>query len=92
VFWALPTHFFVAFIVYLKRKWLQQYFSVTFVITALFTLCWFFIPQQINVAVLPLLGLLLIRSYFRGNLPVKKRVTTNTSNKLHSSRKINIEL
>ncbi|MBO9201458.1 MULTISPECIES: Lnb N-terminal periplasmic domain-containing protein [Niastella] len=92
VFWALPTHFFVAFVVYLKRKWLQQYFRVVFVLTFLFTLCWFFIPQQINVAVLPLLGIIMIRSYFRGNLPAKKRVTTNTTNIFNSSKAINIEL
>lgn len=92
VLWALPTHFFVAFVVYLKRKWLQQYFRIAFVITALFTLCWFFIPQQINAAVLPLLGLLLIRCYFRGNLPVKKRATTNSANNFHPSQKMNIEL
>jgi hypothetical protein len=92
VIWALPTHFFVAFVVYLTRKWLQQYFRIVFVLTLLFTLCWFFIPQQINIAVLPLLGILLIRSYFRGNLPVKKRVTTNATNIFHSSKTINIEL
>jgi hypothetical protein len=90
-FWALPTHFFVAPVVYLKRKWLQQYFRIVFVITALFTLCWFFIPQQINIAVLPLLGILLLRSYFRGGLPAKKRAA-NTSNILHSSKTMNIEL
>ena len=92
VIWALPTHFFAAFVVYLKRKWLQQYFRGVFALTGLFTLCWFFIPQQINVAVLPLLGILLMRSYFRGNLPVKKRATTNTTNNLHHAGAIDIEL
>ncbi|OQP51286.1 hypothetical protein A4H97_27285 [Niastella yeongjuensis] len=92
VFWALPTHFLAAFVVYLKRKWLQQYFRIVFVLTLLFTLCWFFIPQQINVAVLPLLGILLMRSYFRGNLPLKKRATTNAANIFQSSKAIDIEL
>jgi hypothetical protein len=92
VLWALPTHFFVAFVVYLKRKWLQQYFRVVFVLTALFTLCWFFIPQQINVGVLPLLGIILLRSYFRGNLPFTKRVTTNVPTNFHNAKPINIEL
>jgi hypothetical protein len=92
VLWALPTHFFVAFVVYLKRKWLQQYFRIVFALTALFTLCWFFIPQQINVGVLPLLGIILLRSYFRGNLPFTKRVTTNVPNNFHNAKTINIEL
>lgn len=92
VMWALPTHFFVAFVVYLKRKWLQTYFRVVFGITLLFTLCWFFIPQQINPAVVPLLGIILIRSYFRGNLPVKQRKPRSTTNIFVSSKTINIEL
>lgn len=66
--WALPTHFFIAFVVYLKRKWIQQYFKIVFVTTILFALCWLFIPQKINMAVLPILGIVLVRSIFRGNL------------------------
>jgi len=73
--WALPTHLPVAFVVYLKRKWLQQYFKVVFVLTLLFGLCWWLIPQQINIAVAPVLCIILIRSYFRGNLSVKKRAS-----------------
>jgi hypothetical protein len=84
--WALPTHLPVAFVVYLKRKWLQQYFSIVFVLTLLFGLCWWFIPQQINVAVVPLLGIILLRSYFRGNLYKKKPARTTTINVVHSSK------
>ena len=77
--WALPTHFFIAFVVWLKRKWLQQYFRVVFVLTLLFGISWVFIPQQINMAVLPILGIILLRSYFRGNLPVKNRNPKHTT-------------
>jgi hypothetical protein len=90
--WALPTHFFVAFVVYLKRKWLQQYFRVVFALTLLFAVSWFFIPQQINTAVLPILGIILLRSYFRGALYKKKPATNNTTHVLHTSKTINIEL
>jgi hypothetical protein len=90
--WALPTHLPVAFVVYLKRKWLQQYFRGVFVLTLLFGLCWWFIPQQINTAVVPLLAIIGMRSYFRGNLPVKKRITKHTTNIFHSSKTIDIEL
>lgn len=90
--WALPTHFLIAFVVYLKRKWIQNYFRIVFVLTLLFAISWFFIPQQINMAVLPLLGIILMRSYFRGNLPVKKRMPKQTTNIFNSSRTINIEL
>jgi hypothetical protein len=84
VAWALPTHFFVAFVVYLKRKWLQQYFRVVFVLTLLFGVSWLFIPQQVNMAVLPIVGIILIRSYFRANWPVKKRITQPATNKSYS--------
>jgi hypothetical protein len=90
--WALPTHLPVAFVVYLKRKWLQQYFKVVFVLTLLFGICWWFIPQQINTAVAPLLGIIAIRSYFRGNLSIKKWAPKQTANISHSSKAINIEL
>jgi hypothetical protein len=92
VAWALPTHFFVAFVVYLKRKWLQQYFRAVFVLTLLFIICWLFIPQQINMAVLPILAIILIRSYFRGNLNKKKSSTNNPAQLFQPSKTTNIEL
>jgi uncharacterized protein DUF4105 len=90
--WALPTHFFVAFAVYFKRKWIQQYFRVVFVLTLLFALAWLFIPQKINMAVLPLLCIVLVRSNFRGNLFKKKLKSKNTTNVFFSSNKSNVEL
>ena len=90
--WALPTHLPVAFVVYLKRKWLQQYFRIVFVLTLLFGICWWFIPQQINAAVVPLLGIIAIRSYFRGNLRAKKQPSKHMNNIFHGSKTINIEL
>jgi hypothetical protein len=90
--WALPTHFFVAFVVWLKRKWLQQYFRAVFALTLLFGISWLFIPQQINMAVLPILGIILLRSYFRGNLPVKKRNPDRATKLFHHPKTTNIEL
>ncbi|OQP62110.1 hypothetical protein A3860_29615 [Niastella vici] len=92
VIWALPTHFFIAFVVYLKRRWLQQYFRVVFALTLLFAVSWFFIPQQFNMAVLPILGIILLRSYFRGNLNKKDAAANNSTKVLHSSKSVNIEL
>ncbi|MCS3802038.1 DUF4105 domain-containing protein [Niastella sp. OAS944] len=90
--WALPTHFFIAFVVYLKRNWIQQYFRVVFVLTLLFAICWLFIPQKINMAVLPILGIVLVRSNFRGNLFKKKLKSKNTTNVVLSTNTTNIEL
>lgn len=90
--WALPTHFFIAFVVYLKRKWIEQYFKAVFVLTLLFAICWLFIPQKINMAVLPILGIVLVRSNFRGHLFKKKLKSTNTTNVFFSSNTSNVEL
>lgn len=68
IWWALPTHLPVGFVVYLKRKWIQQYFRIVFVLTLLFAVCFWMLPQQFNATVFPIAGIILMRSYFRGNL------------------------
>ena len=90
--WALPIHLPVSFVIYFKRKWLQQYFRGVFALTLLFGICWWLIPQQINVAVVPVLGIILIRSYFRGNLNKKKPdAANNTTNVFQQSKTSIIE-
>jgi len=92
VIWALPTHFFIAFVVYFKRKWLQQYFRIVFALTLLFAVSWFFLPQQFNMAVLPIMGIILMRSFFRGNLNKKNTATNNNIHALHTSKTVKVEL
>jgi hypothetical protein len=59
----------------------------------LFAICWlFFIPQKINLSVLPILGIVLLRSNFRGNLFKRKPKTKSTTNVFFSSNTINVEL
>lgn len=65
--WALPTHFFVAFVAYKKWKWVQQYFRIVFIASLLAAIAWWFVPQQLNPALLPLLGIVICRSYFRSS-------------------------
>lgn len=67
--WALPTHAIAAFFVNSKRKWVQSYFQVVFWISIVLAFTWFFIPQQINNAVGPLLLLIIIRSYYHSKKP-----------------------
>lgn len=64
VLWALPSHIVVAFLLNRKIKWIQVYFQIVFWITIVLAFTWFFIPQQINNAVAPLILLILIRSYY----------------------------
>jgi len=59
--WALPFNFPVAFFLYKKPAWLSNYFFIASVITAVFLATWFWLPQQINIALLPVVILLLDR-------------------------------
>lgn len=61
--WALPTHVVAAFFLRSKRPWVSRYFLVVFWISIVLAFTWFFIPQQINNAVGPLILLIIIRSY-----------------------------
>ena len=61
--WALPTHAFAAFFVQSRKKWVRYYFLYTGILMLLLTLSWFFLPQQMNPAFLPVVLLLLFRSF-----------------------------
>jgi hypothetical protein len=63
--WALPTHLPVAFMLVSKKEWIRKYFSIIFYLTLVLLITWFFLPQQLNTALLPIAGIILIRSYFR---------------------------
>lgn len=63
ILWALPTHIVVAFLLHRKKSWIQKYFRAVFWISIVLAFTWFFIPQQLNNAVGPLILLIVIRSY-----------------------------
>ncbi len=63
--WAWPTHFFAAFFLSGKKSWMKKYFLVTATGTILVLLSWFFLPQQLNTALIPLVILLGWRSWRR---------------------------
>ena len=62
--WALPTHLPVAFMLFGKKQWVNSYFRFLFFYTIALLLAWFFLPQQFNTALLPVVGIVLIRSFF----------------------------
>ena len=62
--WALPTHLVMAFFVGSKKAWVRGYFRVVFWITLLFGLSWLILPQEINPAIIPILLIILLRSWF----------------------------
>lgn len=60
--WAWPTHTLMAFFVNSKKKWVQHYFKFTAVGLMGVLIGWFFLPQQMNNGLLPIIILLIYRS------------------------------
>ena len=61
--WALPIHLVVTFFSW-KRPAVKMYFHFISIISTLLLVSWFFIPQQLNIAIAPILGIIILRSYF----------------------------
>jgi hypothetical protein len=70
--WAWPTHFIASFFVHSKKKWVKKYFRFNSLLMVLVLAFWFFLPQQMNKGLIPIVLLLLYRSWARSNpLPDK---------------------
>ncbi len=60
--WAWPTHIIISFFINSNKGFVKKYFLVTSLGLAGLLLAWFFLPQQMNNALLPFVLLLLYRS------------------------------
>jgi len=60
--WALPTNIIAAFAIFRKPKWLQKYFYAVALISGLTIVLWSWLPQQLNIVLLPVVVLLLSMS------------------------------
>ncbi len=60
--WALPTHFIAAFFVWKKPNRFTKYFTACSILYILLLITWFWLPQQLNPAFIPVTFLLLFRS------------------------------
>ena len=60
--WALPTHGVVAFFIHGKKSWAARYFTVVLWLSIILMGAWFFLPQQMNNALIPVLLLIIYRS------------------------------
>jgi hypothetical protein len=70
ILWALPTH--VLVLLTLNRrpaKWVRDYFMRCALLTALLVIAWPWLPQQLNINLLPLVIALGVRCYVIGSLP-----------------------
>ncbi len=61
--WALPTHAIAAFFTRSEKKWVKKYFLSTAVLYAALLLLWFFLPQQMNLGLIPVIILLMVRAF-----------------------------
>lgn len=61
--WALPTNVLMAFFVHSKKQWVQIYFKIVFWLSILLAIAWFFLPQQMNNALIPILLIIIYRSH-----------------------------
>ncbi|MBO9561316.1 MAG: DUF4105 domain-containing protein [Niastella sp.] len=66
--WALPTHFVVVFVMNRQKQWVKSYFKVVCIISLLLGATWFILPQALNPAIAPILGLILVRSWYRSKI------------------------
>lgn len=64
LFWALPTNFIAAFFIWKKPSWVRKYFLYAAFLQLGLLLFWFVLPQQLNIALVPVVVLLVYR-YFQ---------------------------
>ena len=62
ILWALPTHIVAVFFIRKKAAWIKYYFLGTAIVAALLLAGFPFWPQEMNNAVIPILGIIIFRS------------------------------
>lgn len=62
IFWAWPTHLIFSFFINSEKKFVKIYALVTSISLVLLLLVWFWLPQQLNLALIPFVLLLIYRS------------------------------
>lgn len=75
--WAFPGHLVIVFFIWRRKKsrWMATYFLTTALVMALTLALWFVLPQALNVFLMPLVGILLLRSLLNYFL-LKREVIT----------------
>jgi len=61
--WALPFHFIIVFFQFRKWSWLKYYFLINSILLMLLLIVWKWLPQEMNNGLIPLVSLLLVRSF-----------------------------
>lgn len=62
LFWALPTNIFAAMAVWSRPKQMKRYFLAASVVYGLLLVTWYWLPQELNPALIPVVLLLFLRT------------------------------
>jgi hypothetical protein len=57
-----------------KKDWVSKYYRVVFGITLLLAVAWAFLPQEMNNALLPIVALILLRSWKLSRINLQKTI------------------
>ena len=60
--WTWPTNIIAAFLMPSQKKWVRKYFGIQAAALLLLLIGWFFLPQQFNTSLIPIVFLLIFRS------------------------------
>jgi hypothetical protein len=63
ILWALPTNIIAAFFIRSKQHFVRNYFVFVACFLSLILICWNFLPQQLNVSLIPIILSLIVRMY-----------------------------
>jgi hypothetical protein len=61
--WAWPTNIIAAFYIHSKKSWAKKYFILYAVFNLILLGFWFFLPQHMNPALIPIILILIFRSF-----------------------------
>jgi hypothetical protein len=69
--WAWPTNIIAAFLMPSRKKWVQKYFGIQAAVLLLLLVGWFFLPQQLNTSLIPIVLLMIFisaKKYLKSSL------------------------
>ena len=61
--WAWPLNAIAAFYIHSKKKWVKIYYLVYAIFNLILLGSWSFLPQLMNPALIPIIGILIFRSF-----------------------------
>ena len=61
--WAWPLNAVAAFYIHSGKKWVKIYYLIYTIFNIILIGCWFILPQLMNPALIPIIGILIFRSF-----------------------------